>query len=573
MSHASKIPREFLSAVPFFVQSQGGGLIMSGGESSFGAGGYFQSPIDPLLPVSLELKKEVWRQPATIALVLDRSGSMGASVAGNLGNMTKMDLANEGAARTISLLGEKDSVVLYAVDTKPHEVIPLTEVGGNQKKLMAKARSVHSAGGGIFVYTGVSKAWKTIQSRQKSIKHIILFADAADAEEPGEYQKLVQEVSKANASISVIALGSPSDADAGFLQDLALGGAGRIFFVSNAIDVPAVFAQETVAVIRSTFVKERVQTKKMGGWRIVSEVEPSWPKTIDGFNMNYLKPKTSLILSAVDEQRSPLLAIWQKGLGKTAALAAPIGGQYSKSLFESADTGNMLHTLLEWLKGQRLPPGLGLRSRLEGGELFVDLFYNEEWAGVLATHPPVLLIGKNNETETKKIPWEKLRPGHFEARTRLPFADAIQGVVQIGEHAIRFGPLSVGRSPEWDFNPDRVRDLKRLSKRSGGKEAINLAEVWKADRGVQRIELKPFILIALLLFFLLEAFFSRIGKGLTINGFERLGFRPKSVPPNRIDEAGNGPKDSPDILPEDSTELEKQKRRRRMFESAKRKGV
>ena len=31
---------------------------MAGGKFSFGSGGYFESPIDPLLPVSMELRED-----------------------------------------------------------------------------------------------------------------------------------------------------------------------------------------------------------------------------------------------------------------------------------------------------------------------------------------------------------------------------------------------------------------------------------------------------------------------------------------------------------------------------------
>jgi len=52
------VPSEFLSALNFFVNEQGGGLAMIGGKTSFAAGGYSGSPVEPLLPVSMELKQE-----------------------------------------------------------------------------------------------------------------------------------------------------------------------------------------------------------------------------------------------------------------------------------------------------------------------------------------------------------------------------------------------------------------------------------------------------------------------------------------------------------------------------------
>src|SRR5690606_26261418 len=99
---AHRVPQRFLDALDFFVREQGGGLLMVGGQNSFGSGGYFSSSVDPLLPVSMELRQEHRKLATAMAIVLDRSGSMAASV----GTMTKMDLANSGTARAIELLGD-----------------------------------------------------------------------------------------------------------------------------------------------------------------------------------------------------------------------------------------------------------------------------------------------------------------------------------------------------------------------------------------------------------------------------------------------------------------------------------
>ncbi len=92
---AWEVPSDFLNSLNFFVNAQGGGLMMAGGKKSFGAGGYFRSPIDELLPVSLELKKDQKKLAAAMVIVMDRSGSMAAPIGGG----TKMDLANEGDIR------------------------------------------------------------------------------------------------------------------------------------------------------------------------------------------------------------------------------------------------------------------------------------------------------------------------------------------------------------------------------------------------------------------------------------------------------------------------------------------
>ena len=80
---------------------------MAGGKQSFGSGGYFDSAIDPLLPVSMELKTEHRKLAVAMAIVMDRSGSMGASVGVGGKQVTKMQLANTGAARRSNCWGPR----------------------------------------------------------------------------------------------------------------------------------------------------------------------------------------------------------------------------------------------------------------------------------------------------------------------------------------------------------------------------------------------------------------------------------------------------------------------------------
>ena len=87
---------------------------------------------------------------------------------------------------------------------------------------------------------------------------MILFSDAADSEEPGSYSELISEMVSQNTTVSVIGLGTDTDVDAQLLQDIAHRGGGRIFFNEDASALPGLFAQETVAVARSTFVDEPV---------------------------------------------------------------------------------------------------------------------------------------------------------------------------------------------------------------------------------------------------------------------------------------------------------------------------
>ena len=84
-----------------YVRDQGGGLVMLGGEESFGVGGYYRTPIEEALPVTMEARQKVEIPSLAVVLVIDRSGSM-ESQRGQP-RFSKMDLAKEAAQLVVEL--------------------------------------------------------------------------------------------------------------------------------------------------------------------------------------------------------------------------------------------------------------------------------------------------------------------------------------------------------------------------------------------------------------------------------------------------------------------------------------
>jgi hypothetical protein len=503
---AHRIPAEFLQAMDFFVTAQGGGLLMAGGKFSFGAGGYFQSPLDPLLPVSMELRQEHRKLAIAMAIALDRSGSMAAGAGPGV---TKMDLANEGAARAIELLGPSDSVAVFAVDSEAHTVTALTKVGENARKISRDVRRIQSAGGGIFVYQALEAAWKELKKSPAGQRHVVLFADAADAEEPGTYTTLLAEMTAEGATVSVIGLGSDTDADAGFLKDVAARGNGRIFFNANPSQLPGIFAQETVAVARSAFLKDPVPVVDAGGWLELSARPLSWLAQVDGYNLSYLKPEAAVAAISGDDYRAPLVAFWQRGSGRAAAVSFPLAGEYSERFRAWAEAADFERTLIRWLLPDVPPPGAGLRTRLVGNDLIVELLHDETWTRKLVENPPRLLLAAGSSGEPFEMAWEKIAPGRYQARIPLRASEWLRGVVQAGKDKWPFGPVSPGLDPEWNLASERLDELRATSNRSGGREINDLREVWDAPRPVDFTGVGNWLLVAWLLTFLADVTVTR----------------------------------------------------------------
>lgn len=511
---AHEMPPEFLASMDFFVRQQGGGLLMAGGKHSFGSGGYFRSAIDSLLPVSMELKTDQRKTAVAMSIVLDRSGSMGAQVQGG---RIKMDLANEGAAKAIEMLGYQDWVSVFAVDSEAHVPVNMQQVkdDGNKSTLMRICRKISVGGGGIFTYTGLKAGWKVLKSSNYGTRHLILFADAADAEEPGDYIKLLEEMTKAGATVSVIALGTKADADAKFLEDVAARGNGRIFFTNKAEELPNIFTQETMAVARSSFIDDPVAMQETGGWVEITEKNTSWLGEVDGYNLSYKKNWASQALITKDEFSAPLVAWGQRGTGRTAAVSFPLGGEHSTRVRSWNGYGDFIQTIGRWLIGDGLPPGLGIRQEMAGTELQLDLLFEPEWEARLAADAPRVILAEGTRAEIQReLTWRRLSPGHYSVSADLSDGQLVRGVIHAGKHVLPFGPVAVGRNAEWAFDAKRVEELRQTVAISGGREVLDLHSAWESPRTKEFTDIRHWLLLCALGVMLSDALMTRLGRKL-----------------------------------------------------------
>lgn len=504
---AHQVPRDFQEALEFFVRDQAGGLLMVGGERSFGSGGYYESPVDRLLPVSMELKSEHRKVSTALAIVMDRSGSMSAMA----GARTKMDLANNGAVNAINLLGDRDFVSVTAVDSEPQTFVPMQGLRGKRAQIIRETKSIQSMGGGIFVFNGLEAAFAELKRAPSKTRHVILFSDARDSEEPGEYKQLIKEMLAEDMTISVIGLGTEEDVDAPLLADIALRGKGRIFFTEKASDVPVIFSQETVTIARSAFLDEGTKGLATGKWGEVSPKEPDWLESVDGYNLSYAKPEATVSLISQDEYLAPLVAHMRVGAGRSMAVSFPLGGKFSEKAREWTGYGDFAQTCVRWLMGMGLPAGLALRHEIQGNTLSLDLLYDvDDWGGKLMEEAPRVRLVEG-DGEGFEVTWERIAPGRFQLTRELEEGSVVRGSALVGEYALPFGPFHVGSSAEWAFERKRVDELRNLAAISGGRELLDLKKAWVRPEQIQVTDIRGWLVFGVFLCVLLDALVTRVG--------------------------------------------------------------
>jgi len=507
---AGQAGAQALGALAHFATDLGGGLLVTGGEASFGVGGYFKSALDEYLPVSMEVKNEHRKLSLAMAIALDRSGSMAMPAADG---RTKMDLANLGTCAAIQTLGPFDEVGVIAVDSAPHVVAPLAPAS-DKDGICDQVRRIQSMGGGIFTYTALVTAAEMVQASDKGTRHIVLFADAADAEEPGDYTRLLERLTPLGITVSVIGLGGEGDSDAEFLKDVARRGGGRIYFTSSAEELPRLFAQEAITVARSSFVTEPTAARALPDLVLLGELPSSAFPSVDGYNLTYLRPGATMGVVTTDEYRAPVLAFWHRGLGRVASLTAEVDGDYSRRLNAWRGFQDFTVGLARWVLGGEPPSGMQASIQREGAQGIVRVELDpgrtrggadDVRAAAATIVPPDTRAGA--VSERLNLAW--VDEDTLEARFPVQKAGLYLGAVQTGGHVLPLAPLSLPYSPEFEPRPDPQegrRTLREMARVTGGIERTAWDDVFDPGRLRSR-QVRDLVLpltLALLLLHLVE---------------------------------------------------------------------
>jgi len=330
---APRLSPDQMASLRDYVGHLGGGLIVVGGTHSFGVGGYSGTPLEEVLPVTMDVRHRLAIPSMAIVLVLDTSGSMGAFGT----QIAKVELAKETAQSVVDLLGERDVIGVIAFDQEPRWLAPPTEAR-NREQVMDQVSRIQ-AGGGTNMHPALRMAYDYLRASPAKIRHVIAISDGQT--DPGDFQGLIMRMTRDKITTSAVAVGG--DADEQLMRNVALWGGGRYYLAKDLYTIPQILTAEALLASRAYLVEERFVPEVVQRGLVDDLALPP----LRGYVATAPKPAGTLhLVSPADD---PILAAWQYGLGRAAAFTSDASGRWAAEWSTWPELARFWSRLLRWV--------------------------------------------------------------------------------------------------------------------------------------------------------------------------------------------------------------------------------
>ena len=515
---ARRLAPEQVAALTTTTRDLGRGMVVVGGPSSFGPGGYLGTEFEDLLPVTSEIDDPTRRQAVAEVLAIDTSGSMGSchcsgasrGAAGLnqnriFGGVNKTDLSRSAAARAIEALRPNDEVGILSLKGEPKWVVDLAPLP--PQEVTDSALRALRPDGATDLSASLVTAAEALRGSKAALRHILLFTDGFSP--PGTLTALASqagELRREGITVSVVATGE--GADMATLEAIATAGGGRFYPGKNLLQVPDIIVDETMVATRE-FIKEGEFVPR------VNSASPMVANLIEtppllGYVATTAKPTATTHLR-IGDLGDPLLASWQAGLGTVAVWTSDSGARWSQTWTDWEGFVPFWTTILR----ESFPVnGDGtLRSEVVDGQLRVAVESVAAWPdGVGGT---VRVGGPDGVSIDARL--ERVSPTRFEAL--VPASE----VGTYGVAATLTGPggtilesvTTATRSygAEYLPGPADAEGLARLAVAGGGVVNPEPASAFAPQGlapGVRHVSLRPWLLLAAALLWPLAVALSRL---------------------------------------------------------------
>ncbi len=515
---ASAMTPEQMKMLEYAVHDMGLGFIMIGGENSFGAGGYNDSPIERILPVEMEIKNEkILPQGALIPIIHTIEIPEGQYWSEQI------------IQSALDVLAPRDLMgVLYYSNTGNESwLFPLQEVG-DKSKLRGMINTIQPGDMPSFDKT-MQMAYDSLSVCGASVKHLVIISDG-DPQTPN--QALAKKIKDAKITISTVCINPHSPRDSAVMQDLANVGGGNFYNVTSYNSLPQIFIKEAATVRKSLLIEEPFTPVSKQFSPLLAGIDAAGYPMLKGYVGT--SPKALADIPLVTGHDDPLFAHWRHGLGKTVAFTSDAKERWAAQWLGWGNYGKFWAQAVRWSLRTPFNQKYQMQMNIDGarGKVVIDAVDTaDEFRNLLTIQGRVI----TPSLEPKDVTFRQIAPGRYEAEFEAAqpgnyMLGAVAGEAGEGQEAsgdLITGGSTLSYSPEFQNSRSNEALLAQLADITGGRTLATDSKVFLRNKKLYHDAQKiwPQLLTIALLLFLADVFVRRVligwgdvAAGLTIAG-------------------------------------------------------
>ncbi|MBM4004533.1 MAG: VWA domain-containing protein [Planctomycetes bacterium] len=412
------------------TEQMGCGLVMIGGQNSYGAGGWANTELEKAMPVDFQIKNQKIQAVGALVMVMHASelaqGNYWQKVVGQ---------------QSIKTLGPMDYCGVIHWDDFGQKESWLW--GGNkglvkvgQNRLMMLGKLDRMTPGDMPQFEPAMKiALAAFNQTNASVKHMIMISDG-DPSPPGN--KILADFVKAGVQVSTVAIGTHGPPGSTPLKNIADRTGGKYYVVSNPQALPTIYQREVRKIARPLIKQlENVPPRIVSQHEMLVGIDEPLPP-LTGFVMTTVKenPLVEVLIRSpepTDAENATILASWTYGLGRAVALTTDAGQSWAVPWTGWPNYDKFFSQVIRWsmrpVEGQ---DKFSIATNVKDGKVQVVVTAydkDDEFLNFL----PMSLTVISPDLEAKSMKAEQVAPGRYVAEFPADHAGSYFVTVNAGK--------------------------------------------------------------------------------------------------------------------------------------------
>ena len=430
------------------VETQGLGLLVIGGDQSFARGGYRNSILENILPVTAQPTET--QKSHRIIFVIDRSGSMARKIDG----ITILDRAQTAVTNTLSRLQQKDQFAIIAFDREAELITEMKPVSA-QSNTLPPNFEMH-AGGGTSLKSAFELAIPEFpkSDRDKKTKNIMIVVTDGSIKQQ-EIPALAEQLRENHIDLVAFSVGEKTEY--ANLRHLAELSNGKVVHSTSAIQLSRQMNDEMNQRVQP-YSRQPTTTHSQQSLPIIGSSERpfEWPVSM-GYSITRAKDSASQYL--ISDKSEPILISHHAGAGRVTVFTPELtSANYPWAQWSGL--GSFIQSLLDWSQRNYSSDTLSSRLVRKDGHYQIEVEATDDEAGGWLTMPSLKGLLTAPEGNLLKLDIPMIYPGMY--RVRLPITETGEYHLSIQSHLNTLSQtIYLDNNLEYSIQPGNADKINR----------------------------------------------------------------------------------------------------------------